>query len=128
MGQLAWKKLFETDSVTVATGSSQNSKRIVYDIVKRPNLHGQFNQNIVLAFKSTVVSGSPTVKVDVIQSFDSLGEDDGFELISATLADGTVTKKNLYGDSRVMLNSYMIFKFTIAGTGSVILEGVCGQR
>lgn len=128
MGQLSWGNLFEQDSLTIATGNSQNSRRIVYNVVKRPNIHGQFNQNITLAYKATVVSGSPTVAVNVIQSFDSLGEDSGFELIAAVLADGTITKKSLYGDSRIYNNSYIVFKFIVAGTGSVILEGVCGQR
>lgn len=129
MAHIDFLKLFPThtdNQVTIAAGSSVNSAQMVYKGFKRPNQ--EYYERIHLIYRATVVSGSPTVKVEVIQSFGDFGEDDGFELVAATAADGTITKKNLYGDTRMFMNSYFIFKFTVAGTGSVLLEGICAQR
>lgn len=128
MANRAFNKLFPTYSnnqVTVAAGSSVNSAQMFYDGFKRPTQ--EYYERVNLVYKASVSSGAPTVKVEVIQVFDDL-EDDGFELVAATLADGTVTKKDLYGDTRFFMNSYFYFKFTVAGTGAATLEGICGMR
>lgn len=129
MAHINFLKLFSTygnNQVVVAAGSSVNSDQITYKGFKRPTQ--EYYERVHLIYRATAVSGSPTVKVSVIQSFDSLGEDEGFDLVDYTLADGKVVKKNLYGDTRMFMNTYFMFKFTVGGTGSVLLEGVCAQR